>query len=496
MRITFILASSQAPIGNQLDFRYLTRLVNGAGKTGGTSLMGCMPLALPTLAALTPPGVEMKIVDENVEPVEIDNDSADVVAISFLTMTSERAYALADAFRRRGAHVVLGGVHATIFPEEALEHADTVVVGEAEESWPRFVEDFRRGRPERIYRCDAPPDLGRLVIPRWDLLNGRYYNTRHVQTTRGCAFDCDFCAVRAFLGTPRHKPVENVVQEILAIRRYNKVPGMFRVAFADDNIVSSKRYAKELFRALAPLKLRWSSQCSVNIAFDDELLELAERSGCESLLIGFESLSQENLTAVNKAKVNRVDEYREAIARLHGRRIMVYPMIMLGLEGDDPMVFEQLASFMRETGVAFPVFNILTPIPGTRLYARLEREGRILHHRWNEYNGSHVCFSPKNLTARELQDGFSQILKELYSYEAIWSRLTRLWEGGVARLRRRYDVARVLVTLRLLTELLQQRGEMGRMVRRTIVELWRRSGISISLLLINLNFFEYASRLP
>lgn len=495
MKISFILAADPSPVSNQLDFRYLTRLLNGTGSNGGVALMGCMPLALPTLAALTPPDVEVKIIDENVEDPDLD-EPTDVAAISYLTATSDRAYAIAREYRSRGVHVVLGGIHATIFPEEALQHADTVVTGEAEESWPRFVEDFRQGKPRRRYDCASPPDLKQLVIPRWDLLKNRYYSIRHVQTSRGCNQDCDFCAVRAFSGRPRFKPVANVVREIVETKRYSKTPGMHRITFADDNIVSSRRYAAELFRALIPLDIRWSSQCSLSIASDEELLQLAADSGCESLLIGFESLSQQSLNSVNKGAVNRVDAFIEAIERIHAHGIMIYPMMMLGFDEDAPSSFAEMAAFLSRTNAAFPVFNIVTPIPGTRLYERIEREGRVLHRRWSEYNGSHVCFAPKRMTAQQLQDGFCWLQKELYSHQAIFERVEKLWKHGVIRQGRRYLVARTLVTLRLMAELAVQRGPMRRFLARTIRELWARSDISISALLVNLNFFDYAMKLP
>jgi radical SAM superfamily enzyme YgiQ (UPF0313 family) len=495
MKITFIQPAVRSKIGNQLDFKYLSKLVNGVSKTGGVSIMGCISLALPTLAALTPGDAEMSIIDENIDFVDFDA-KADIAAISYITLSSNRAYEIADEFRKRGVYVVLGGFHASMFPDEALMHGDSVFVGEAEDTWPGFIEDFKNKRPEKVYKSEKKPDLKKLVVPRWDLINNRYYNVRHVQTSRGCPFDCDFCLVRSMLGTPRQKPVENVLSEIKEVLKYNKTPGMKVVIFSDDNIIASPKYAKELFKALIPLKIRWNSQCSINIAEDDELLDLAAQSGCDSLLIGLESVSQESLNSVNKGKFNKADKYREAVEKIHSRKISICGMIILGLDSDDNTIFDKTLEFMNETSIIFPMFNILTPIPGTRLCDQFEKENRLLHHRWDEYNGSTVCMKPKLMSAEELQQGFYRVLQELYSKDAIFTRLNQLWEKGFIKMDNNYTFLRVVMTLVLFVESLRQKKEMSGFIRKCIKLMWRKKGINLNAILMNLNNYEYMLHLP
>lgn len=492
MRIRLILPTTSAPVGSPLDFRYITRLVKGQKGPG------CIPLALPTLAALTPPDVEVAITDENVELVDLD-ERPDVVGISYITASAPRAYAIADAFRARGVFVILGGFHASQFPDEALEHADSVAIGEAEDTWPRFVEDARAGNAGRRYACERMPDLQRLVVPRWDCVRADRYYYFHVQASRGCRFDCDFCQVREIQGRDRYKPVDNVLREIGVIRRINRTPGRDAVTFADDNIVSDRRYALELFRGLASLNVSWTSQCSLTIAQDEELLDQAARSGCSGLFIGFESICQESLDGVNKGKMNRVEAYPTAIERIRARGINVFGSFVLGFDPEDPDVFRRTLAFIDEARITFPIFHVLTPIPGTRLHARLEREGRILHHRWEEYNGGSVCFRPKGMTPEQLQRGYYWISRQAYGREATLGRIDRLWRAGALRGASKQYLLRALISLRLLAVALREtehRGELRSFVRAMLRELWRRDGIAMGPLGVYLSLFEYSRGLP
>jgi hypothetical protein len=259
MRILIVNPKSESRNPNQLDFRFMTGILTPRGYRGGTSVMGCIPLALPTLAALTPAGIEVEVLDEHVQKLSF-HAKPDIVAITCITLSSRRAYAIADAFRAKGAHVALGGIHVSLFPDEAAKHADAVFIGEAEETWPCFIEDFRAGKPFERYDAIKYPTHDKLVVPRWDLADNRFYLSRHVQTGQGCAFDCDFYGVRAFLGVPHHKPIANVIREIEASLQYNTIPGMRQVLFADDNIASDALYACELFKALIPLNVKWTSR--------------------------------------------------------------------------------------------------------------------------------------------------------------------------------------------------------------------------------------------
>jgi radical SAM superfamily enzyme YgiQ (UPF0313 family) len=260
------------------------------------------PLGLAIVAALTPPDIEVSLTDENVSAIDFEKET-DLVGITALTITAQRAYEIADTFRARGVKVVLGGIHPSILPEEASQHADAVVIGEAEGIWPGLIEDFRSNKLQRVYRQNERPSMLNLPIPRRDLFaNGAYLVRNTIFTTRGCPYSCAFCTVTSFFGhTYRCRPVEEVIKEIETLNKKKLV------VFLDDNIVGNPKFAKELFRALIPHKIKWVGQASVTIARDDELLKLAAASGCIDLFVGFESLSPASLTAVGK-KINVVDE--------------------------------------------------------------------------------------------------------------------------------------------------------------------------------------------
>lgn len=374
------------------------------------------PLNLAMVAALTPPGIEVRIVDESVEPVDFEA-RVDLVGITSLTALAPRAYAIADAFRARGVPVVMGGMHPSAVPEEALNHADAVVVGEAEGQWPRLLEDFQAGRMQRIYRSGEKPTLDGLPTPRRSLLRlDRYLLPHTVQTTRGCPFACSFCAVSQFFGrTFRHRPVEDVVREVAALS------GRL-VGFIDDNIVASTKYARELFRALIPLKIRWFSQGSLNLADDEELLGLAAKSGCVGMFIGLESLSQSNLEGVGK-RVNRVERFREAITKIHRFGIAIEGAFIFGLDNDDAGVFKRTVNFARKCRLEAAQFSILTPLPGTRLHREMGEQGRINNRDWSMYNFANVVYRPLSMSAEKLQQGFRWAWHKFYSYPSILQRL-------------------------------------------------------------------------
>ncbi len=496
MRIKLIFPRPGNEGKNQSELRFLSRLLGPfAGEKQGRSIMGVMPLALPTIAALTPPDHEVIITDENVEPIDYE-EAVDIVGITFVGISAHRAYEIATKFREKGVHVVLGGIHASMLPDEAQPYADTLFIGEAEDTWPEFIEDFKNKTPQRTYRTRKRPDLQKRVIPRWDLIRNRYYYTYFVQTTRGCPFDCDYCCSRQYLGAPRSKPIENVLAEIQAVRKYAKPGGADRIVFADDNIFSNREYSKELFKALIPLRIQWSSQCSLNIAKDDEVLDLARESGCQSLIIGFESLSQESLESINKGTVNKAQEFEKIIAKIHSRKINVGCAIMFGFDGEDETVFERTSTFLKKTSVAYPIFNILTPAPGTRLYARLEKEGRLLHQRWAECNGTTVCYKPKNMTEERLRQGFYWILRDQYSVERVLARVEALWELGIIKQERTPAWQRLGVTILLALQLRKEKGDMARLLKEVIRMIWTKKGINIEVPLVNLAYFDFARNLP
>lgn len=373
-------------------------------------------LSLPTIAANTPSGIEVKIVDEVVEDIDFNMD-VDLVGISVMTYLAPRAYEIAGRFRERGVKVVLGGIHPSMCPEEAKEHADSVVVGEAERTWPGLIEDLRRGKLKPFYKEDDLPKLDSLPEPRRDLLNRKsYWTTNCVQTSRGCPFACDFCTVTIFGGNQfRLRPVEEVVEEVKRLRK-----GF--VVFVDDNIAGNKAYAKQLFKALIPLKINWGSQASLTMARDPELLSLAAKSGCTALFIGVESISAENLLAANK-KFNKVEKFREEFKKFHDHGIMIQTGMIFGFDNDDESVFERTVEFLEGNRIELVMFNILTPLPGTNLYKKMDAEGRIIDRDWAHYDGRHVVFSPRLMNPETLQEGFLWSYHKFYSIPSILKRV-------------------------------------------------------------------------
>jgi len=373
-------------------------------------------LTLTTLAALTPSDIEVKITDENVEPIDFEED-VDLVGLTGMVIHAPRAYQIAQRFQQRGIPVVMGGPHASSLPLEAKEHVDAVVIGEAENVWKGLLEDLKRGTLKPFYKADAYCSMKGIPRPRLDLLRKDAYMTVNcVQTTRGCPHQCDFCHVTHFFGkTYRCRPVEEVIAEV------ERLEGEF-VVFVDDNIAGNHHYAKELFTRLKPLKKKWASQASLTFTRNPELLRLAAESGCASLFLGVESLSPENLKEVNKA-FNQVPQFEDAMKALHDYDIMIVAGFIFGLDHDDEGVFERTLRFCDRNRIELPSFFILTPLPGTRLFQRMESEGRLLHREWAEYNGATVVFKPKLMTEETLQRGFHWVCKEAYSWGSIFKRV-------------------------------------------------------------------------
>ncbi|GAX59147.1 Fe-S oxidoreductase [Candidatus Scalindua japonica] len=389
-------------------------------------------LALTTIAAYTPSGVEISITDENLSPIDFEKE-VDLVGLTSLSFTAKRAYEIAAKFRQRGVKVVMGGVHATMLPEEALEHVDIVVIGEAEDLWPQLIDDFRNNSLKKIYRYDNKPTIDTQPIPRHDLLEFDRYLMYPVNTTRGCPYNCEFCTVHAFFGKGmRRRQITRVIEEIAKLRKGIRFKGYFfsnmkkPIAFVDDSICGDFKYAKELFRSLIPLKTLWWGQASLNFARDDELLDLMSRSGCISTTIGFESIKPENLDLMNK-KINRVEEYKKSIDKIHSQGIYVYGAFITGNDGDSIEDFKKLVDFINDNNITEVQITVLTPCPGTKLSKDLDKESRILHKDWNKYDGQTVVFKPKNMTPDELQNGLYWTLQQVFSYQSIYKRLTALW---------------------------------------------------------------------
>jgi radical SAM superfamily enzyme YgiQ (UPF0313 family) len=375
-------------------------------------------VTMPYLAAFVPPHWTVLHVDEAVEPVDL-NKQADLVAITFHTPSAAHAYDLAARYRQRGITVVLGGPHVTLVPDEAQAHADVIFIGEAESHWPRFLAEFETGDYDERYSCLEPPALDQAPTSRHDLFQRRDHTAGVLFATRGCAFRCDFCTIAVmYQSLVRKRPVEAVARECASFNGK-------AIILWDDNLAGDMEYAKALFRALAPQRKWWSSQASIQAAEDDEFLELAARSGCKQLFIGLESVSQASVNEVSKS-FNHVDEYAQAIERIHSHGMSVQAGIVFGFDNDTEGVFEETLDFLEASGVQNVTFNILTPFPGTRLYKRLDEEGRILTRDWSKYNGrADVVFQPRHMSPEALLAGYQYAQARFYSWGSVYRRLSR-----------------------------------------------------------------------
>lgn len=376
------------------------------------------PLTLTTLAALVPPEIpaELQLFDEGISEVPLDLD-ADLVGLTVITGTAMRAYELADHFRRRGLTVVLGGPHITLIPEDAQPHADAIVTGYAEDSWPQLLRDFVRGELKPRYDQAPGLDLADRPFARRELLPSSRHLTNNVfEATRGCIHSCDFCVVPAAWGRkPYQKPVEQVVADI-------RQHGARKLIFIDLNLIADRGYALKLFLALTPLKVQWYGLATVLLADDMELLEAAARSGCRGLLMGLESISPQNLRQSRKG-FNSPDQFIRVVERLHEHGIALQGCFVFGLDHDEPDVFLKTAEFAVQAKIDLPRFAIVTPFPNTALYKRLLAEGRILTRNWELYDGQHVVFRPAKVSMRELQDGTEFAWKYAYSIRSIARRI-------------------------------------------------------------------------
>jgi radical SAM superfamily enzyme YgiQ (UPF0313 family) len=399
-------------------------------------------LALLTLAAMTPDSFDISYHEVPDIHALAELPPCDVAAISSYTAQIRDGYALADRFRATGVTVVLGGLHVTALPDEALEHADAVVVGEGEVSWPDVLRDVSTGRLRRVYAAGGREfDFADAPMPRFDLLEIERYNRLTVQTQRGCPWRCEFCASSIRL-TPRYKvkPVEKVLAEIRAIKALWPHPF---IEFADDNSFAKRRHSKELLRALASERIHWFSESDISIADDPELLDLMRESGCRELLIGLESPSLTGIDGVEQRrnwKRTRFHDYKDAIARIQSHGIAVNGCFVLGLDGDGPEVFDAVEAFVRDSGQFDVQITVMTPFPGTPLYERLQREGRLLEEgAWERCSLFDVNFRPRKMSAEELQRGLIGLARRLYTDEERSARRDRFWEQR--RLHRRRSAA-------------------------------------------------------
>ncbi len=384
-------------------------------------------LSLPTVAGLTPVDCEVAIVDERVDEIPW-NATPDLVGITAMTPLAPRAFEIADRFRSRGVPVVMGGMHPSVLPDEALGHADAVVVGEAEGVWQRVIDDARSGRLGGVYRgelCDLTTCWKR---PQLDLLSrDKYLPVTFIETSRGCPHACNFCAVTRFFGG-RHRtlPVESVVEQLRQLRPVERRLALKNcVFFVDDNIIGQPDHAAELFEAIRPFNLKWLGQASIGLAQQPALMKAMAASGCMGLEIGIETISSDAAAKKIGKPMKDEQEILEAIRIIHSYGIGIQGSLIYGFDHDEPDVFDRSIGFIGRSRLDAVYTGILTPYPGTKVFWRLEEEGRILHRKWEQYDTAHVVYEPKGMTAQQLQQGYFDVLRFIYSWKGMARRLLK-----------------------------------------------------------------------
>lgn len=376
------------------------------------------PLTLTTLAALVPQDVdaEIKIYDETAEKIPLDID-AELIGITCITGTAPRCYAYADYFRKKGKTVFMGGVHPSMLPDEAAQHADVVFTGFSEQTFPQFIYDYIKGEHRKLYRQNDDFTIVGRPTPRRELLkSSRYITTKTVEAIRGCCHTCSFCAYPAAFGRTVYKrPVKEVVAEIEALNTKH-------VVFPDVNLITDRQYALELFNAIIPLKIIWLGLVTSSVGIDEELMTVFRKSGCKGLLIGFESITQESQSYIHKG-VNKVDSYIDLMKKLHDNGILVQGCFAFGGDEEDESVFDRTVEMVIKAKIDLPRYSILTPFPQTGYYMQLEKEGRITERNWAMYDVQHCVFTPKKMTAEQLMEGTDRAWRATYSTGNIMKRL-------------------------------------------------------------------------
>ena len=387
------------------------------------------PLTLPVLAGLTPKDIDVELCDESVDKVNFNTD-ADLIGITGITSQINRGYEIADVFRKKRKKVVMGGIHVSAMPHEAKNHADSILIGEAEDLWEGIIEDFRNGCLKEEYKAETYPDLKKLVIPRYDLLKLNRYRSSSgtniprlpLQTTRGCPFNCKFCSVTKFWGPKiRVKSLENVEKELLHIRSL----GTNRVLFTDDNFIANINYTKNLLELLKKYNFSWICQVSTNIYKHEDLIFEMWKAGCSGVYMGIETFSEENLENINK-KFNKMADYEKLFSLFNKYNIRVTASMMIGLDGDTRETLKDMVQRLIRLKVSYAVFYTLMLLPGTQLREEFLKKNRIIDNNWDHQNGTVVTFQPKSFQIEELQDYYWELYKQFYSYQSIIKRIFTL----------------------------------------------------------------------
>ena len=375
------------------------------------------PLAgLLAVAAVIPQDrYEVVMTDENIEDIDFDL-KVDMVGISAMTSYVKRGYEIADRYRAKGVPVVIGGVHASFMPQEALQHCDAVVIGEAELVMPKLLDDLDRGEVKGIYRADTLHPMVDVPIPRYDLVKkNRYVNRTFVQTSRGCHQGCTFCAEPLMNGLKfRYRPVDEVIREI-------EECGQRTISLNDADFFGTEERPKEVMRALRGRGIRWQAAATSKLAQKDEMLELAAESGCYMLSIGFESISRDTLKRVHKY-VNRPEQFAALVEKIHSYGIMVFGLFMFGFGGDDETVFDETTKFNIDAKYDACAYSVLTPYPGTLTWYEMKKAGQIVSYDWDLYDQGHIVYRPEKLSTQTLREGHMRAYRNFYSLPSIAKR--------------------------------------------------------------------------
>ncbi|MCX6333081.1 MAG: radical SAM protein [Bacteroidia bacterium] len=382
-----------------------------------------IPLALPVVAAYTPDHYDILIVDEETEDVPVDYHP-DIVGITTLNATRERAFQLGDFFKAKGIPVVMGGINASVLPEEYLEHSDAVVIGEAENAWERCLEDFERGELRKSYTADPKYDYMNPKKPRWDLVNMDLIFQVAVQVTRGCPFNCDFCLVSKIFGRKmRFRETDNVVEEIKSL------PSKY-IFFVDDNLTINKKYAHELMEKIKPLGISWACMASIDVADDEMLLEEMADAGCFNILIGFESLNPGSLDETHKTHNEGGRNFTDAIRKIHQAGIQINASFIVGFDNDTLEEFDRIYEFTLKTGMSNVNLHLLASPPGTVLYSKLRDQGRLFNVPLNMGAGFFPTIHYARMGQLEMFDKYMDTIKRLYSWETILEKAKLLFSNG------------------------------------------------------------------
>lgn len=453
-------------------------------------------LAIPTLASLTPSHHEIRVFDENIEKIDY-SWKVDLVGISVRTMFANRAYAISQKYKELGIKTVLGGIHPSMCPDEALNHCDSIVIGEAENVWAGLLKDAEEGHLKQIYKSVSYSDLSQPPAVYRNNLSRNMYLQDIIQTTKGCPFHCEFCSVYIFDGQKnRHKSIDQIIQEISDINSTrSKYKSKKAIFIADDNIISNRKFAVELFQAMKPHNINWMCQASIDISREDELLALMRDSGCGAIFIGLESISGDNLKAMHK-DVNQRFDYVRAIRKIQSYGMLVHGSFIVGYDHDSEKTYNELIAFIEKTKLLMPLINILTPFPGTELFNRLEEEGRILHKDWNKYDTKNVVFSPRYQTINELAAGYRKIVQEVYSFGSIWKKLNYYWDTDFWKRSNELDpvkfIYRIFFALRLGIMLFSRNIERSWFIVKLLPKIFnKRVRISSVLTLMAYNDFAF-----